>query len=216
MRQLRQPEGLPSDSDVFVTSEAPTKISSISVQGPCSFDTIATSDGPDGASRKPPLLQQQQRQQQQQQQRQQQQQQQQQRRRQQQQLGEQRRQRRRAASDGGGCALYKVFSRSALTPDDVDALFVGGSVVDRTPWRAYPVFSPPEEFAPFELAPGLIYNNALENAASAMEVAAVAAKNSALLVAAYLRDAAQGGGATLEPRGALGQGDGERGNVAAS
>lgn len=43
-------------------------------------------------------------------------------------------------------------------------------------------FQPPERFAPFLLGPGLCYNNALENAASAMEVAAVAAKNCALLV----------------------------------
>lgn len=43
-------------------------------------------------------------------------------------------------------------------------------------------FDPPEQFAPFTLAPGLCYNNALENAASAMEVAAVAAKNCVLLI----------------------------------
>lgn len=47
-------------------------------------------------------------------------------------------------------------------------------------------FNPPETFAPFQLAPGLIYNNAIENAASAMEVSAVAAMNSALLVAKHL------------------------------
>ena len=34
-------------------------------------------------------------------------------------------------------------------------------------------FNPPEHFARFQLAEGLFYNNAWENAASAMEVAAI-------------------------------------------
>jgi hypothetical protein len=52
-------------------------------------------------------------------------------------------------------------------------------------------FQPPEKFAPFLLGPGLCYNNALENAASAMEVAAVAAKNCALLVQQHVQQLAQ-------------------------
>lgn len=48
-------------------------------------------------------------------------------------------------------------------------------------------FQPQETFAPFLLGPGLCYNNALENAASAMEVAAVAARNCALLVQQHLK-----------------------------
>lgn len=48
-------------------------------------------------------------------------------------------------------------------------------------------FQPPEKFAPFVLSPGLCYNDALENAASAMEVAAVAAKNCALLVQQHIQ-----------------------------
>jgi prenylcysteine oxidase/farnesylcysteine lyase len=43
-------------------------------------------------------------------------------------------------------------------------------------------FHPPEVFAPFTLSPGLCYNNALENGASAMEVSAIAAMNCALLL----------------------------------
>ncbi len=41
-------------------------------------------------------------------------------------------------------------------------------------------------FAPFVLADGLYYNNALENAASAMEIAAIEGKNSALLASRHL------------------------------
>jgi len=46
-------------------------------------------------------------------------------------------------------------------------------------------FHPPEQFAAFELAEGLYYNNAFENAASALEIAAIAGKNSALLAASH-------------------------------
>jgi hypothetical protein len=43
-------------------------------------------------------------------------------------------------------------------------------------------YHPPESLDPFLLAPGLVYNNALESSASAMEVALVAAMNSVMLV----------------------------------
>lgn len=53
-------------------------------------------------------------------------------------------------------------------------------------------FHPPEGFAPFLLQPGLCYVNALENAASALEIAAVAGKNCALLL--HQQFTAAGGG----------------------
>jgi hypothetical protein len=53
-------------------------------------------------------------------------------------------------------------------------------------WMAYPQFSPPEQYSPFVLAPGLYYNNAIENFASAMEMSAIAARNSALLASQHL------------------------------
>ncbi len=40
--------------------------------------------------------------------------------------------------------------------------------MDEHDWRAYPHFAPPEQFPAFKLAKGIFYNNALENAASAM------------------------------------------------
>lgn len=52
-------------------------------------------------------------------------------------------------------------------------------------------FHPPEQFAPFTLSQGLYYNNALENAASAMEIAAIEGKNSALLVEEFLTSIVQ-------------------------
>ena len=68
----------------------------------------------------------------------------------------------------------------------MSALFLNFSVQAVHDWYAYPVFHAPEHFAPFQLAPGLYYGNAWENAASAMEMSAVAAANSALLVQKYL------------------------------
>lgn len=59
-------------------------------------------------------------------------------------------------------------------------------------WEAYPRFAPPEKFAPFRLADGLFYSNAWENAASAMEMSAIAGKNSALLVRHFLQDPGTG------------------------
>lgn len=52
---------------------------------------------------------------------------------------------------------------------------------------AYPAFDPPEDFAPFQLAEGLFYNNALENAASALEIAAIEGRMTALLAAQHLK-----------------------------
>lgn len=47
-------------------------------------------------------------------------------------------------------------------------------------------FQPPERFSPFQLAPGLVYSNALEPAASALEIAAIEGHNSAALVVRHL------------------------------
>jgi hypothetical protein len=51
-------------------------------------------------------------------------------------------------------------------------------------------FDAPEDFAPFKLAEGLFYASALENAASAMEIAAIEGRMAALLAAQHLRQAA--------------------------
>ena len=46
--------------------------------------------------------------------------------------------------------------------------FDGTLQVAEQDWNAYPKFSPPEKFAPFKLAPGIFYNNALENAGATL------------------------------------------------
>lgn len=82
--------------------------------------------------------------------------------------------------------LYKLFSSEPLSDATLAALFHNHTRVAQRSWAAYPRYSPPEAFAPFRLAEGLYYNNAIESAASAMEMSAIAGRNSALLVAKFI------------------------------
>ncbi|GAB4820077.1 hypothetical protein N2152v2_007123 [Parachlorella kessleri] len=101
-------------------------------------------------------------------------------------------------------SVFKLFSSEPLEEDELGQIFEPGfRVLVTKSWRAYPrqdnvpqglkgtqatyfMFDPPEDFSPFRLAEGLYYNNALENAASAMEIAAIAGRNTALLAAKQL------------------------------
>eukprot|EP00798_Chlamydomonas_sp_ICE-L_P018393 gene18393-24865_t len=83
--------------------------------------------------------------------------------------------------------VYKAFSQQPLEPNVLEQLFSAEySVLSVDDWKAYPKFSPPERFAPFELAPGIFYNNAIENAASAMEMSVIVGVNSAILAAKHV------------------------------
>lgn len=87
---------------------------------------------------------------------------------------------------GGFKAYYKLFSRAPIPEAWLSMLFVAGYEIPVThSWEAYPAFDPPENFPPFQLAEGLYYNSAAENAASAMEIAAIEGRNVALLAANY-------------------------------
>ncbi|CAL5225135.1 g7913 [Coccomyxa viridis] len=85
-----------------------------------------------------------------------------------------------------GLKVYKLFSRQPLWSGTLQEIFQNLTVLEDRSWLAYPHFSPPERFQPFKLTEGLYLNNAWENAASAMEMSAVAAKNCALLIAQHL------------------------------
>mmetsp|Transcript_10240 Transcript_10240/g.42473 ORF Transcript_10240/g.42473 Transcript_10240/m.42473 type:complete len:527 (-) Transcript_10240:5537-7117(-) len=80
--------------------------------------------------------------------------------------------------------VHKIFSERELSDAQLDGLFESWQrPAARYPWRAYPWLRPPARFPPFVLSErGLYYTPALEHGLSAMEVAAVAAKNVALLV----------------------------------
>lgn len=84
--------------------------------------------------------------------------------------------------------VRKVFSRQQLTQSQINALFSEKLEFKSIDWLAYPHFSPPETFHPFVLDEGVFYVNAIEWAASAMEMSAVAAKNSVLLASQYYFD----------------------------
>lgn len=57
---------------------------------------------------------------------------------------------------------------------------------------AYPAFDPPEDYGPFKLADGLFHAAALENAVSAMEIAAIEGRLAAQMAAAHVRAVRRG------------------------
>lgn len=73
-----------------------------------------------------------------------------------------------------------MFSTAPLQPELLDWMFEndtsagwGWEVMASDAWRAYPKLHPHDHaYAPFQLQDGLFYVNAIENAASAMEVRA--------------------------------------------
>jgi prenylcysteine oxidase/farnesylcysteine lyase len=90
--------------------------------------------------------------------------------------------------DVDGRGLYKVFSRVPLSDLLLTRLFEKGFIKERDyPWKAYPRFSPPEEFSDFVMDEGLVYVNSIESAASAMEVGAIGGRNAALLLQSQLK-----------------------------
>ncbi|XP_067857631.1 prenylcysteine oxidase 1-like [Heptranchias perlo] len=77
--------------------------------------------------------------------------------------------------------VWKVLSREPLAEQQLSRLFVSRSAMRETRWMAYPRYSPPEKVPPFLLHDRIYYLNAIEWAASTVEMIAVAAKNAALL-----------------------------------
>lgn len=78
--------------------------------------------------------------------------------------------------------VWKVFSSNSLTQEQLQNMFLSYDTVSETPWLAYPAYRPPHRNTPpFILHNRLYYLNAVEWAASAMEMSAIAARNVALL-----------------------------------
>lgn len=102
-------------------------------------------------------------------------------------------------TQGEAGTLYKLFSKEPLANATLSSFFRQWRRVGERSWKAYPQYDPPELFAPFKLAPGLFYGNAWESAASAMEMSAIAAKNSALLVRQHLQALGLKGPALVRP-----------------
>ncbi|XP_005735352.1 prenylcysteine oxidase 1 [Pundamilia nyererei] len=78
--------------------------------------------------------------------------------------------------------VWKVFSKKPLSQEQLENMFLSYDSVSETKWLAYPAYHPPHrKTPPFILHNRLYYLNAVEWAASAMEMSAIAARNVALL-----------------------------------
>lgn len=78
--------------------------------------------------------------------------------------------------------VWKVFSPKSLSPEQLADIFLSWDWVSETRWLAYPAYRPPHrKTPPFILHDRLYYLNALEWAASAMEMSAISARNVVLL-----------------------------------
>jgi prenylcysteine oxidase/farnesylcysteine lyase len=84
--------------------------------------------------------------------------------------------------------VFKVFSNAKLIREDKDKLFGTIEEVVEKEWRAYPQYKPPETFPQIILdnQGGLLYINAIEMAASAMEMSVIGAKNVSLLAKDFI------------------------------
>ena len=82
--------------------------------------------------------------------------------------------------------VWKAFVPEPLTDEQKEMMFKEIKDQATFDWLAYPEYSPPEKFPPFILDDGVFYINTIEKAASAMEMSAIGAKNTALLVQEYL------------------------------
>ncbi|XP_036604530.1 prenylcysteine oxidase 1 [Trichosurus vulpecula] len=78
-------------------------------------------------------------------------------------------------------AVWKIFSSESLTKEQLNLLFASHDSVEEQEWLAYPEYKPPAKCPPIILHDRIYYLNAIEWAASAMEMSAIAAHNAALL-----------------------------------
>ena len=85
--------------------------------------------------------------------------------------------------------VWKVFSPQPLTASQLKAMFMDIDERGMKDWQAYPQYHTPEQFPSFILDDGVFYINAIEKAASAMEMSAIGAKNVALLAREYILSA---------------------------
>lgn len=81
---------------------------------------------------------------------------------------------------------YKVFSKKPLTDAQLAKLFTKIHEVKVVDWKAYPHYTEKAPLPSFELAPGLYNVNAIEMAASAIEMSCIGGRNAALLVFHHL------------------------------
>ena len=85
-------------------------------------------------------------------------------------------------------SVYKIFTNEKLTGDEIKSVFPSYDDMRVVDWpAAYPIYRTNDTEPPFELFPNLYYVNAIEWAASAMEMSAIGGRNVALLAHARWR-----------------------------
>lgn len=91
------------------------------------------------------------------------------------------------ADDGieGVPPVWKVFSNERLTRSQLELLFSEINETQVIEWKAYPEYDGSESPGNFTLHPGLYHINAIEFAASAIEMGIIGARNVALLTASH-------------------------------
>ncbi|XP_029371882.1 prenylcysteine oxidase 1 [Echeneis naucrates] len=78
--------------------------------------------------------------------------------------------------------VWKVFSQQPLSQEQLQKIFLSWDSVSESRWLAYPAYRPPHRNTPpFILHDRLYYLNAVEWAASAIEMSSISARNVALL-----------------------------------
>ncbi|XP_064634573.1 prenylcysteine oxidase 1-like [Lineus longissimus] len=80
-----------------------------------------------------------------------------------------------------GHQVWKSFSQIPLTEEQINELFKSHDQVVVADWLAYPSYASAEKMPSFVLHDQLYYLNAIERAASAMEMSAIGGRNVALL-----------------------------------
>ncbi|CAG5131515.1 unnamed protein product [Candidula unifasciata] len=80
-------------------------------------------------------------------------------------------------------AVWKTFFNKVPTEEQISQLFDSRKELKLVEWLAYPEYKPKMDLPPFVLYNGLYYINAIESAASAMEMSVIGARNVALLIA---------------------------------
>lgn len=83
---------------------------------------------------------------------------------------------------------YKIFSKKPLSDSEIKKLFRKVNEMKVVDWNAYPKYSARKTLPDFELMPGLYHINAVEAAASAIEMSCIGSQNVALLVFQYLEN----------------------------
>lgn len=82
--------------------------------------------------------------------------------------------------------VWKVFSNELLSSKELETLFSTVNETHVINWKAYPEYDGTVTTGNFTLHPGLYYINAIEFAASAMEMGVIGARNVAMLTASHL------------------------------